>query len=175
MNSSSYTVPFHRHQNTMPKPKFQTKNDSINHSSSLFIALDLALRASARPPARLGPPPCCPEGVTEPLPVGVPPFEYPLSLGVLGAAGLRAAGRFAGGAGGVGLALTAGAPFAFAAAGAGGGGGLEAAGGAGGGGGGARTSSRYAAGVQPDADPSILFPSHHPAIPLVRCSFTEVG
>lgn len=98
----------------------------------------------------LGPPPLWPCGVAEPLPVGVPPFEYPLSLGVAGAAtGLRAAGLFAGGRGGPGLALTAGAPFV---AGAGGGGGLAAAGGGGGGGGGPRTSSRYAAGVQPDAD-----------------------
>ena len=119
--------------------------------SSLCIALCLALRASARLPATLGVPPPWPEGVTDPLPVGVPPFEYPLSLGVVsGAAGLPLTGRFAGGAGGVGFAFTAGAPFALAAAGAGGGGGRVTV--AGGGGGGARTSSRYAAGVHPDAD-----------------------
>lgn len=112
----------------------------------------------------LGPPAAWPDGVTEPLPVGVPPFEYPLSLGVAGA-GLRAAGLFAGGAGGVGLAFTAGAPFV---AGAGGGGGLVTAGGGGGGGGAARTSSRYAAGVQPDADRSSLLPSHQPVKMLAR-------
>lgn len=107
-------------------------------------------------------PPLWPDGVAAPLPVGVPPFEYPLSLGVFGAAGLvRFAGLFAGGAGGVGFAFTAGVPFALPAAGAGGGG-ARAAAGAGGGGGGARTSSRYAAGVQPEADWSNLLPSHHP-------------
>ena len=116
------------------------------------MAFCRALSASASPPAILGPP-LWPDGVAAPLPVGVPPFEYPLSRGVSGAAGfVRFAGLLAGGAGGVGLAFTAGAPFAFAAAGAGGGGGRVAAAGAGGGGGGARTSSRYAAGVQPDAD-----------------------
>jgi hypothetical protein len=82
------------------------------------------------------------------------PPEYPLSRGVLPPAGFLPAGLFAGGAGGVGFAFVAGAPFAtplaFAAAGAGGGGGLLAA--AGGGGGACRTSSRYAAGVQPEAE-----------------------
>jgi hypothetical protein len=65
--------------------------------------------------------------------------------------GLRPAGRFAGGAGGVGFALAA--PLApgvgLAAAGAGGGGGRAATGG---GGGACLTSSRYAAGAQPDAE-----------------------
>jgi hypothetical protein len=64
--------------------------------------------------------------------------------------------------GGVGFALAD--PFApgigLAAAGAGGGGGREAAGG--GGGGACFTSSRYAAGAQPEAEWSRRFASHHP-------------
>jgi hypothetical protein len=81
-------------------------------------------------------------------------------------AGFRPTGRFAGGAGGVGFALAA--PFTagvcLAAAGAGGGGGREAAGG--GGGGACFTSSRYAAGAQPEAEWSRRFASHQPVILL---------
>lgn len=77
---------------------------------------------------------------------------------------LRPAGRFAGGAGGVGLALSAGAPFPAPftrlAAGAGGGGGRAAT--TGGGGGACLTSSRYAAGAQPEAEESKRRASHQP-------------
>lgn len=106
---------------------------------SSCIALCLALKASAKPPAKLPPgaPPAPPCGVTLPLPFGVPPFEYPLSLGGGASRFFPLAGLFAGGAGGVGFALTP-----LVAAGAGGGGGREAATGGGGGGGAARTSSR---------------------------------
>lgn len=116
-----------------------TKN---RYSSSLFIAFCLAFNRSAKLPARLGGPPP-PLGVAAPLPLGVPPFEYPLSLGASGAGGalFLPTGLFAGGAGGVGLAFTAGAPFVFAAAGVGGGGGRVVVAG-GGGGGTERTSSR---------------------------------
>jgi hypothetical protein len=85
------------------------------------------------------------------VPLPTPPFKLiPESLGARGAAGLRpaAAGRLAGGAGGVGFARTVGpfTPFALAAAG-GGGGGVGRMTGAGGGGGVA--SLRYAEGAQP--------------------------
>lgn len=96
------------------------------------MALCLAFSASASPPAKLG------VGVLRPL---SDPFTLkPESRGAGGGAGLRppAAGRLAGGAGGVGLARTTGPlPFDFAAAGGGGGGIGRAAGAAGGGGGGA--------------------------------------
>lgn len=112
------------------------------------MACDLAFNAAASPPARPG---LVPVGVAVPL---LPPFEYPLSLGAPGdGAGLRPAGRFAGGAG---ATLPFATPFA---AGAGGGGGRDATGG---GGGACLTSSRYAAGVQPDAEESIRRPSHQP-------------
>lgn len=89
-------------------------------------------------------------------PSGVPLFEYPLSLGAAtGAAVFLPAGRLAGGAGGVGLPLVAvaplGSPFVLPVVGAGGGGGREAATG-GGGGGTCFNSSRYAAGVHPEAE-----------------------
>lgn len=80
-------------------------------------------------------------------PVSLALPEYPLSL--LSGAGLRAAGRLAGGAGGFGL------PFA------------GRAGGAGGGGGGAvltMCSSRYALGAQPEADLSRREANHQPGI-----------
>ena len=66
------------------------------------MALCLAFSASANPPAKLG------VGVLRPL--SVPLTLKPESRGAGGGAGLRppAAGRFAGGAGGVGLARTTG-------------------------------------------------------------------
>ena len=89
--------------------------------------------------------------------------------------GLRPTGRFAGGAGGVGFALAA--PFAprvdLTAAGAGGGGGREAAGG--GGGGACLTSSRYAAGAQPEAEWSRRFASHHPVTLLALMDLKYSG
>lgn len=109
---------------------------NIYHSSSsslpLCIALCLCLKASASPPAS-------PElGVLRPL---SDEFEFTLMPESRGAGGASAclrplaAGRFAGGAGGVGLARTTGpCPFVFAAAG-GGGGGIGRRAGAGGGGG----------------------------------------
>ena len=109
-------------------------NLSIYQSSFCppLIAFCLAFSASARPPAN---PPGAGafwlDGVAEPL----FPFAYALSRGGVSGPGLRAAGLFAGGAGGVGFALAA--PLALAealaAAGAGGGGGRAAAGGGGGG------------------------------------------
>jgi hypothetical protein len=146
--------------------RFYIKPLSIYQSSFCppFIAFCLAFSASARPPAR--PPEAGPfwlDGVAEPL----LPLAYPLSLGGVSSPGLRPTGRFAGGAGGVGFALAA--PFApgvdLTAAGAGGGGGREAAGG--GGGGACLTSSRYAAGAQPEAEWSRRFASHHPVTLLV--------
>jgi hypothetical protein len=87
------------------------------------------------------------------VPLSVP---LPLPPGA-GGAGLRPAGRFAGGGGGIFLPATA--PLAF-----GGAGGIERActGGGGGGAGLATTSSRYADGAQPEAEPSMRFASHHP-------------
>jgi hypothetical protein len=85
----------------------------------------------------------------------------PESRGAGGGAGLRpAAGRFAGGAGGVGLERTPLAPFAFAAG--GGGGGVGRITGATGGGGGGASSLRYAEGAQPC--PVAVFASHHPVV-----------
>lgn len=98
------------------------------------MAFCLALRASARPPARLG------VGVLRPLSVPLPLVLrlIPESRGAGGGAGLRpAAGRFAGGAGGVGFARTAAPLVPFALATGGGGGGVDRATGAAGGGGGA--------------------------------------
>jgi hypothetical protein len=96
----------------------------LNHQSSsssfpFCIALCLALKASASPPARLG------VGVLRPLSVPLPPplRLIPESLGAAGAAGfLPATGRFAGGAGGVGFARAADpfTPFGLAAGGGGG-------------------------------------------------------
>jgi hypothetical protein len=104
-----------------------------------LIAFCRALRASASPPAR---PPEAGAFWLEGVAVPLLPLAYPLSLGGVSRPGLRPAGRFAGGAGGVGFALAA--PLApgvgLAAAGAGGGGGRAAAGG--GGGGACLTSSR---------------------------------
>jgi hypothetical protein len=87
------------------------------------------------------------------VPLSVP---LPLPPGAEGA-GLRPAGRFAGGGGGIFLPATA--PLAF-----GGAGGIERActGGGGGGAGLATTSSRYADGAHPEAEPSMRFASHHP-------------
>jgi hypothetical protein len=122
------------------------------------MALCLALNASAKPPAKLG------VGVLRPLSVPLPlaPFMLiPESRGAGGGAGLRPpAGRFAGGAGGVGLNRMADplAPLAFAGAG-GGGGGVGLMTGAAGGGGGA-SSFRYADGAQPW--PVGVLASHHP-------------
>jgi len=102
--------------------------------------------------------------VLRPLSVPLPlaPFILiPESRGAGGGAGLRpAAGRFAGGAGGVGLERMADplAPLAFAGAG-GGGGGVGLMTGAAGGGGGA-SSFRYADGAQPW--PVGVLASHHP-------------
>jgi hypothetical protein len=101
---------------------------------SFCIALCLALKASASPPAKLG------VGVLRPLSVPLPLLFMlmPESRGASGGAGLRpAAGRFAGGAGGVGFPRTA-APFVPLArmVVGGGGGGVGLTTGAGGGGGG---------------------------------------
>lgn len=111
---------------------WQTRIHRLHYQSSFWpplIAFCLAFSASASPPAR--PPEAGPFWLDS---VAVPllPLAYPLSLGGVSRPGLRPAGRFAGGAGGVGLAV--------AAAGAGGGGGRAAAGG--GGGGACLTSSR---------------------------------
>lgn len=94
-------------------------------SSSSFlelpcIALCLARNASARPPAKLG------VGVLRPLLLPLPLFEIliPESRGAGGGAGFRpATGRFAGGAGGVGLDRIAAplVPFTFGCPGGGGG------------------------------------------------------
>lgn len=127
----------HSHQN--PDPFHQ----SASSFRSRCIALCLAFKASARPPAKLG------VGVLRPLSV-VPLTLIAESRGAGGGAGLRppAAGRFAGGAGGVGLALTTGPwPLDFAAG--GGGGAIGRAAGAAGGGGGGASSFRYADGAQP--------------------------
>jgi hypothetical protein len=97
-------------------------------------------------------------GVFLPLSVPLPLRLIPESLGAGGCAGFRpAAGRFAGGAGGVGLPRTPLAPFVFAAGGGGGGVG-RIVGGAGAGGG--ATSSRYAEGAQPS--PVAVLTSHQP-------------
>lgn len=94
------------------------------------MALWRALKASARPPARLAFEELF--GVPRPL----PPEEScefmltALSRGAGGGAGFRPMGLFAGGAGGVGLAFAAAAaaaaPFVFGAVGGGGGAGLGA-------------------------------------------------
>jgi hypothetical protein len=80
----------------------------------------------------------------------------PESRGAGGGAGFRpAAGRFTGGAGGVGLPRTPLVPFVFAAGGGGGGIGRTV-----GGGGGGAASSRYADGAQPS--PAAVLTSHQP-------------
>lgn len=114
-------------------------------SSSCLIAFDRALSASANPPAN--------PAVGVDVPLSVP---LPLPPGA-GGAGLRPAGRLAGGGGGIFLPATA--PLAL-----GGAGGIARActGGGGGGAGLATTSSRYADGAHPDAEPSSRFASHHP-------------
>jgi hypothetical protein len=124
------------------------------------MAFCLALKASAKPPARLG------VGVLRPLSVPLPALPFilkPESRGAGGGAGFRppAAGRLAGGAGGAGFARAADplAPFApFTLGGAVGGGGgpglITGAGGA--------SSLRYAEGAQPW--PVAVFASHHPDI-----------
>lgn len=90
-----------------------------------------------------------------PLSVPLPLRLIPESLGAGGGAGFRpAAGRFAGGAGGVGLPRTPLEPFVFAAGGGGGGVGRIV------GGGGGASSSRYAEGAQPS--PTGVLTSHHP-------------
>lgn len=79
--------------------------------------------------------------------------EYPLSRAARpGAAGFFAAGRLAGGAGGVGLARSP--PLAAGRAGG--------AGGAGGGAGFCTISSTYADGAHPEADLSSRLANHHP-------------
>lgn len=136
---------------------------SSSSSRPLCIALCLALNASANPPAKLG------VGVLRPLfsPLPLPFMLIPESRGAGGGAGLRpaAAGLFAGGAGGVGLPLTAEpfAPLGLETPG-GGGGGVGRMTGAGGGGGGA-SSLRYAEGAQPW--PVAVLASHHPRCLLV--------
>lgn len=64
------------------------------------------LNASANPPARLGFPPL--SGVALPLLPPVLPILIALSLGAGGGAGFLPAGRFVGGAGGVGFARAVG-------------------------------------------------------------------
>ena len=110
------------------------------------IAICLAHSASANPPAILPLLSLAPVSLT-PLPL------YPLSL--LSGAGLRAAGRLAGGAGGLGFPLA----------------------GRAGAGGGAACASRYALGAQPEADLSRREASHQPGgWLLVRgCGFWEGG
>lgn len=120
------------------------------------MAFCLALKASAKPPAKLG------VGVLRPLSVPLPALPFilkPESRGAGGGAGFRpAAGLFAGGAGGAGLARAADpfAPFARGAA-AGGGGGVGLMTGAGG-----ASSLRYAAGAQPS--PVVVFANHQPRV-----------
>lgn len=139
------------------------------------MALCLALRASANPPARLPPPILF--GVARPESVPLPvPRLIPLSRAGE-AAGFRAAGTglFAGGAGGVGFALpiTGGVPglvcpFATTGMGTPRGG---AAGGGGGGGGAARAcsiSSTYAVGVQPSFMVCTFLQSHQLQISAER-------
>ena len=119
---------------TLSPPSPQTLNRHAHQSPSPFrpcIAICRALSASANPPAILPLLSLAPVSLT-PLPL------YPLSL--LSGAGLRAAGRLAGGAGGLGL------PFAGRA----------------GAGGGAACASRYALGAQPEADLSRREASHQP-------------
>lgn len=120
-------------------------HQSSSSSLPFWIALCLALNASASPPAKLG------VGVFRPLsvPLPEPPFKLiPESRGASTGVGFLppAAGRLAGGAGGVGFVRTV-DPFIatdFTAAG-GGGGGVGRITGAG-----AWISSlRYAEGVQP--------------------------
>jgi hypothetical protein len=121
------------------------------------MALCLALRASAKPPAKLG--------VLRPLsvPLPLPPFILrPESRGAGGGAGLRpAAGRFAGG-GGAGLARAVApfVPFALGGAAGGGGGGVGLITGAGG-----ASSLRYAEGAQPS--PVEVLASHHPRVHIL--------
>lgn len=129
---------------------------SYNHQSSssslsLDIALCLALKASAKPPARLG------VGVLRPLspPLPLAPILIPESLGAEGGAGFlpAATGRFAGGAGGLGLALARAAapltPLGFAGAAGGGGGTCRTTGGG-------ASSWRYAEGAQPSVPLGVL-------------------
>ena len=134
------------------------------------MALCLALKASARPPAKE-------LGGALPLSVPLPlPRLIPLSRGAVGGGiGLLApgVGRFAGGAGGAGLALvTPLTPFAGAV-------GRAGAAGGGGGGGGALVcsciSSIYADGVQPEAVVLGLRHSHQPIIRLECERFTIRG
>ena len=92
-----------------------------------------------------------------------------LSLGAGGGRGFlpAAVGRLAGGAGGVGFALTAGLVVPLAATplvDGGGGGTCRIAGGAGGGVGLGLSSSRYADGAQPCEEPSSFLASHQPGI-----------
>lgn len=96
---------------TKTSPAYQSSSSSFFPP---FIALCLALNASARPPARLPPPVLLVLlGVALPLspPDGVVRLTALSLAGVGGGSGFLppAAGRFAGGAGGVGLAFAAGA------------------------------------------------------------------
>jgi hypothetical protein len=87
----------------------------------------------------------------------LPPLPlYPLSRPESPLTAFLAAGRLAGGAGGLGL------PFAGRAGGAGGGGGAAAR---------WTTSSRYAEGAQPEADLSRRDASHQPVTCSLVCQF----
>jgi hypothetical protein len=102
--------------------------------------------------------------VLRPLSVPLPPLLFmlmPESRGAGGGAGLRpaAVGRFAGGAGGLGLPPTAAPLVPLALATGGGGGGVGRTTGAAGGGGGA-SSLRYADGAQPC--PASVLANHQP-------------
>ena len=97
---------------------------SSSSSRPFCIALCLALRASANPPAMLGVGVLRPLSVPLPVPLDATPMLFPESRGAGGGAGLRpAAGLFAGGAGGVGFPRAI-DPFVFATGGGGGGVGL---------------------------------------------------
>lgn len=145
--SFAYRHPHHFHQSS---------SSWFSRAPPPCIALCRALKASARPPAKV-------LGVALPLSVPLPlPRLTALSRAAVGGGiGLLApgVGRFAGGAGGAGLALfTPLTPFAEGVGRAGATGG--------GGGGGARVcswiSSTYAEGVQPEAELLGLRHSHQP-------------
>ena len=134
-------------------PRARTIYQSSSSSLPLCIALCLALKASANPPAKLG--------VLRPLSPPLLVILVPESRGAGGGIGLRppAAGRFDGGAGGCGLARMTGAVPFFD----GGGGGVGRKAGAGGGGG--ASSLRYAEGAQPFL-PEEFLANHQPRIAL---------
>jgi hypothetical protein len=157
MNSTSAI----RYQNEVNGPRTQVipalfyYNATDYQSSSSFfrefIAAWRCRKASAKLPATLPP-------LSRALSVLLAPEpEYPLSLVAGAGTGFFPAGRFVGGAGGVGLPRVPLPLTPLTAVGAG-----RAATGGGGGGGGAATSSMYAEGTQPEAELSGRRASHQP-------------